>query len=601
MSTKGIFTLMINAGPQDAIMTANNLLHSRIDRIQKDKIDENMLPYYKDLSIISTGLDNVQKELDQIRLKNGYTNEQLTYIDDMAVPTSASPDDQRRLYNGLINNKKTIEDWQFYKNAKQGLLDKKARLDQQIKTERVKFAAGGGKNLVTLADIEKTHNNYLYKSFRPYVATGYEYSTQDPVGANMAWDQTLLFDLKNIGDFINDQVIHFRLEGLANIDPTDRVRYCNMLGHRIMEKVSFKFSGAVIDSYTYERYNSYYNFELPLNKRDGWLRNIGQDVPTYGSLVSDVVNFDFSEVRWISDGPQTLKVSHDAVDVFIPLLFWFNRELGSSLPNAAIPQGQTQIEVKLANYDKICASDNKSGTGVDNFVKPRITIARLYSNQIYVNPEVRDMLLANINFTLIRVHRQFSKTIDKESDKIWLSEMKYPVEHMYVCFKPTINETGVNRMDLWNKASAQVLDQKPTSGIVITSAPGVTPVTYAPVAAFIRHYKETPSVNQISMDIYGVQMYDKVPAKFLSSYSSWRFGENICTPTDPGYYFINFDMLPGQHNPSGHLNFSQGREVFLTYYGGVFTSTNTGKFDVCAQCINFLVAKNNTINLKYAT
>jgi hypothetical protein len=54
------------------------------------------------------------------------------------------------------------------------------------------------------------------------------------------------------------------------------------------------------------------------------LNCIGQEVPVDAILIQDPVNDNFREKKMIYSGYQTLKPSHDTIDLYIPLLFWFN-------------------------------------------------------------------------------------------------------------------------------------------------------------------------------------------------------------------------------------------------------------------------------------
>lgn len=599
MSTKGTFTLITNSGLQDQILLASDLLHKRLEDIKINKINEKLQSKYNELTVLENTLEKIQLNLNQIRLKSGYSKEDILYIDDLIIPNSKSPEKDRILYNKITSNENLNENFKYLIKQKKELINQIGMLNSNIYKEKNSSLQNNGYSYVSMSDIEKTHINFMYKTFKPFVAIGFEYCPQDPIGASYSFGQNIRFKMENRGDYIHDQVLHIRLENLRNINPLDRVRYCDMLGHRLMEKVKFSVNLNTLDQYDSERYNNYYNFELPEERKVGWLRNVGQTVPQIGYLTSDVVNFDFSEVRWISDGPQTLKTSHDVVDLYIPLLFWFNRDIGLALPNAVIPSGQTYIDVKIADVGKICASDNRSGTGTDNFIKPIITIARLYTNQIYVNPEIHDLMLQKTDFTLIRVHKQFSKILDKAEDSIWLSDLKFPIEHMYFNFKPVINEDGPNNMDLWDQSTFATLDEKLTAGIVITNAPLLPPV-YAPAASFIRHFKEVPSVSRLTLTAYGIPLYDNYPAQLFNSYLPWKFGK-MNTPEDLGYYFVNFNMNPGEYQPSGHFNASRAREFYIKYISPYFTPDFLGKFSITAICLNFLLVRDGSAILKFST
>jgi hypothetical protein len=270
-------------------------------------------------------------------------------------------------------------------------------------------------------------------------------------------------------------------------------------------------------------------------------------------------------------------------------------DVGLSLPNQIIPNNQLEIEVKMASVDKICTFVNNSGLNA-GFIKPIITIARLYSNHIYVNPEISDMLLTKINFSLIRVHRQIQKIFDKPEDDLQLLELKWPIERMYFNFKPVENELGPNNMDLWCKNGKMTANEIPTMGVEFDAGTN----TFVPVATFIRHYNEQPSVNEISLTAHGIKIYESYPSNIFNSYFPYKFG-SLTTPDADGYYMVNFDLTPGEYQPSGHFNSSKAREFFIKYTSRFINVNDPAYGQFTAICLNFLIVKDGHAFIKFTT
>ena len=59
----------------------------------------------------------------------------------------------------------------------------------------------------------------------------------------------------------------------------------------------------------------------------------------------------------------------------------------------------------------------------------------LYINNIFVNPEVHNIFIKRIGFTLIRVHRQQIINADQSSGEILLQQLKWPIETLFVGMK----------------------------------------------------------------------------------------------------------------------------------------------------------------------
>jgi len=95
----------------------------------------------------------------------------------------------------------------------------------------------------------------------------------------------------------------------------------------------------------------------------------------------------------INDGPQTPKVVQPAIDLWVPLLFWFNQDPRLSIPSVSIPYGQRFIDVTLANANQILqhvgytAGDDAPGNNPPPV--PNVQVCELYINNIFVNPEIK--------------------------------------------------------------------------------------------------------------------------------------------------------------------------------------------------------------------
>ena len=75
-----------------------------------------------------------------------------------------------------------------------------------------------------------------------------------------------------------------------------------------------------------------------------------------------------------------------------------------------------------------------------------------------------------------------------------------------------------------------------------------------------------------------------------------------------GWYMMNFNFMPGQYQPSGHLNVSRARELDLVYtsalnssYQNIISPTNPVDLIVLADCINFILYKNKAMTLRFST
>lgn len=525
--------------------------------------------------------------------------------------------------------------------------------------------------------IAKSHIIFINGAYKPFVACGFEYNKVAPSGS-VQFNSRVSFTIPVFGDFVNDCVIHVKLSALSVKDNRDKVRYIALLGHRIFKYIEFKVNSSVLDSTTIDDYNAFYQFQVPPGKEIGWLRNMGQEIPEVACLTGDPEFDTFKEYRLIGDGFQTFKQRHESVELWIPLLFWF-RNVNNSLPNFAIPYGQTNINIDISPITNLVGFADYGGGGEYNDVK--IDTMELYMNNIFLQPDIVNIFCSKFGFSLIRVHTRHTEILNSDQKNVLLSQIKWPTETIYIAFKPLVNLTLSQE---WYKSSQLTLTSvkmpviaKNSSSItvvngntattntvsftyvsgpvltvgvndyaeydlVITSGTGylsgnivsnrytiisntggvsggvmtisgvwnhTTPDTTTVFELFKReiaineaqYYKESPTITDLEVVAYGITVYQKTSASFYNSYIPYRFGDNIKTPKDSGWYMINFAFLPGEHQPSGHINLSRSREFYLNYASTYISKDN--KVELLALCtaINFLLVKSGSAILRYST
>lgn len=525
--------------------------------------------------------------------------------------------------------------------------------------------------------INKSHNIFVDGSFKPFVACGFEYNKMQP-NTPAGFGNNVKFTLPVFGDFVNDTVIHIKLTGLRAVDNRDRVRYVSFLGHKIFSKVSFSINGNPLDEYTSDDYNAYFQFRLMAHKKVGWYRNMGQEVPITTHLTADPTIDFHREYRFFGTGNQTFKQSHDEVELWIPLLFWF-KDAHNALPNVAIPHGQTDITVKFADAGDLVGFADYGGGGA--YVDPKIEVCEMYMNNIFLNPEIHNIFIKKFGFSLIRVHGHHNKLLNMHNGEVLLNGLKWPTETLYVAFRPRSN---LALSQYWHNASAlsefavktPVVAKADSANIIIGNITAPTTANTAPITQtagpvldvtddfyngydFIitggtgysesdvesnrylitdyvggtqtitiegtwnhstpdatttfelfksiiainvaQCYTPVPSIDTLEVKAHGVVIYHDTNESFYNSYLPHRFGMLVSTPIDRGWYMVNFNFKPGEHQPSGYINLSRAREFYFRYTSSIINSDTPTDLVVLSDAINFLLIRNGSAVLRYAT
>ena len=465
-------------------------------------------------------------------------------------------------------------------------LEKERCMDPNIKNK-----------MPTLVEIERTHILYVNAHFKPFVAIAYEYDKIGVQEGEIRFGNEITFSIPQFGDFFHDMVLNVKLTGLGAGILSPQARYCDFLGHRLLKKTSFEVNGNILDEYSSNVYNFHYNFRTPLQKRRTWKDNVGQEISHLAYLTQNPTVDEYREVKNIVDGPQTPKASqinsrgYD-VEMFIPLLFWFNTDPRLSIPSVSIPYGQRFIKILLADLTEIC-----QGFPTTDFTAPRITTMELYINNIFVTAEIHNIFIKRVGFSLIRLHKEESKQITTPVGRILLDQFKFPVETVYCGVIPDVNN---NTMDDWN--NYHLTNNVKIPYPVAIPNPGIPPPAYILGFTQAEYKQQIPVIDQLSVESVGVELWRVTPEKFFNSYIPYTYGGfNIASPEDKGMYMIPFNLYPGSYQPSGYISLSKTREFYVNYSSSIISPIFTGTFHFIAIAINFLILAHGTAILRYNT
>ena len=392
-------------------------------------------------------------------------------------------------------------------------------------------ADGQSDTTPTLLDIEKTHVLFMNAHFKPFAAIGYEYMKTSPQSTQAALGTgggQIVYSIPQYGDFFGDMAVHFVLNAPSIVRTDDAVatdtsngggassapgfRYCAYPGERLFSNVAISVNGNDLDSYTPNSTSMYRNFFVTPSRTLAWNRCMGQESPIDGWVrqpgtdstgATDAATGIFgastqSSYRMRSqllNGNQTPQLAPFSLDMWVPLLFWFNLDPRLAIPSVSIPSGQRYITLTLNAASLIYGLVPR---GIGTWTAPRATLtaaanevgaADLYINNIFVNPEVHDIFIQRVGFNLIRVHREHTASLQNASDNILLSSMKWPLETLYVGVRVTAyaTTTTARHFDNWSSFRTRTVTAFAWNGVPVPY--GAVPLGNTGTAAL------TPSVS----------------------------------------------------------------------------------------------------------
>lgn len=380
----------------------------------------------------------------------------------------------------------------------------------------------------------------------------------------------------------------------------------------------------------------------------------------------------------IVDGPQTPKEVQPPLEIMHKLHFWFSNDVRLAIPSASIPFGQRYIIIETADCKDMIASspalfvekittdmvtsfDSLSGNANDppasaiafspdlDFLQQyneidiaasfegigiakvksefypyrhkidptalRVEKMDLYINNIFVNPEIHDIYIRRVGFTLIRVHRTANITINDvgQSDKL-ISQLKWPIEYMFVGIRPKWNISTDNPFmaEDWHRLTKCDRAHFPDEGVrldLFSKTAGATRGQTTQIAKLERHeiqktqfIYESHTVEQMKVSAHSIPLFNWMPNKFFSTYLPYHLGgANITTPADQGALLISFCLYPKTYQPSGYINVSRAREFHVHWESGYVSSARASELIIVASAINFLLISDGSACLRYST
>ena len=475
----------------------------------------------------------------------------------------------------------------------------------EIKKRRA--AAGEADINPSLADLERSHVLFVNSHHKPYVAIAFQYFKVS--ANNVTFNSDVAISIPQYGDFFADMVAHVVVRapttsysGAFSTDADCVIyRHCDYPGERIFDQVNFEVNSNPIDSYTSETYVLHRQFCVPQDKLPAWERCMGQEAPAKATPALPIAGGSAPVTAHtkteVYNGYQTYKRTHEDLQLWVPLLFWFNTDARLAFPSVSVPYGQRFITFSLTSADNIYhaiinpAADNPITS--PKLSTPQISTFDLYINNMFVLPEVHDIFIDRVAFTLVRVHRRQTQNLNKSSDSIHLVQLKWPIETLMFGFQPTVNRRANSNVSTRDSQESVVsADMEDWHRFCQVTNRTVSAAGVLGASSDLNVKYEQPHITTLQLQAHSVDLFSVFPANFFNSYIPYRFGgSDVCAPTDPGLYMYSFALHPGKYQPSGHFNTSRARELYLNYTSTFIGSEadRTATFFVQAKAINFLL------------
>jgi len=395
-----------------------------------------------------------------------------------------------------------------------------------------------------------------------------------------AYGNTVYCQISRNGDLIHRTYLEVKLPRLQ----TGVNKYVNYVGLRLLKSVTIEIGGQQIDKHYSDWLYIWNELSLPQGKKSAWQYMVGAD--------NDIT-------------------SRNSVDnvLYIPLEFWFCRNIGLALPLIALQYHEVKIKIEFETLNN-CAykldTDNTTTTtintgGTDTIASVSAITANLWVDYIFLDTDERRKF-AQLSHEYLIEQLQFTgqETLNSSGSRIKLN-FNHPCKELIWVAKFN-DSTNVNQW--YNYTVNATTPSAPTKPTGATLFSGTTPPLYGDIDQYVAlssnadfettfqnylPFNISPGLlktavnpfNSCLLQLNGNDRFAERDGTYFNYVQPYQHHTNI--PTNAGINVYSFALKPEEHQPSGTLNMSRIDTAVLSV-----TASVSGIINIYATNYNVL-------------
>jgi len=373
----------------------------------------------------------------------------------------------------------------------------------------------GNPQITYFVGVYRRHTNFAIQSVPQYF-TG-----------NADFGQKVYCLVDRIGDLINQIFLRVKLPDISqynyNDDSGNLVEYywVNSIGHAIIKIIDVEIGGVVIDRQYGLWMEIWGELTTPVGKKAGYNSMIGK-----------------------SDYPVNLN-NGGALDLYVPLYFWFCRNVGLSLPLIAIQSQEVRFNVTFRQYQELIIST--TGVPIITNNNPlEITQTWLDIDYIFLEDDERKIFAKNNHQYLIEQLQVYATSLTSNGlrqdptdpnkmtripdlNQNILLDFNHPVKELYwVIQNSTVLSVYPYGGNEWYNFSTESYKNGKVNG--------------------------TDPMIRGKLIFEGQELFDTKDAKFFRTVVPYQRHTNV---PNNFIYIYSFSLNPEEFQPSGACNFSR--------------------------------------------
>ena len=378
----------------------------------------------------------------------------------------------------------------------------------------LQLVAYGAQDVYLTGNPQITFFKVVYRRHTNFAIEAIE---QTATGSNSLGSRAT-FQLTRNGDLIHRVYFYGQIKNNAD----SGVALVPNFGQKLLKTIELEIGGQRIDKHYSEWLYIWNELSLPFGKREGYYKMIGAN--KYNNC--------------------TLLQSKKSYELYVPLEFWFCRNVGLALPLIALQYHEVKINVEYESQAKLVDEGNKNTTFQADTIKNDtydnanivLEAPKLWVDYIFLDTDERRRF-AQLSHEYLIEQLQFTGT-----DNITASANEDGMKSMRMNFNHPCKELvwAIKKTDdavYWNNFSnAEALNQTSSVNDYIKS---VNPVMQAKIM------------------LNGNDRFAQRKGDYFSLVQPYQHHENTPDDYHKGINVYSFAIKPEEHQPSGTLNMSR--------------------------------------------
>ena len=345
-------------------------------------------------------------------------------------------------------------------------------------------------------------------------------SIQQTFSGKVAWGSKVTALISRNGDLVHSMTLEIDLPNITTDAVNgNTVRWYNDIGHHIVQQSEVEIGGQLIDRHYSDWLEIWTQLTVPASKKLGYRRAIGQDIlgANGGAGTNQQPVANNGAVATITGRK-----------LYVPLQFWFCRNVGLALPLIALQYHEVKINITFSSAARLYVSGGNPGVPTVGELG-----AALWVDYIYLDTDER---------------RRFAQV----SHEYLIEQLQFNGDESYPGILNTPKSFNFN-----------LSFNHPVKELVWVLKDGGEPSSYVD-----RNFTLSGSDNFCGHNTSGNNPV--ISAKLQlngndrfavrdGTYFNWvqPFKHHTCIPDSPGINVYSFALKPEEHQPSGTCNFSR--------------------------------------------